>query len=135
MPAAGRYTWYTAKGCAQRTGEFKITKVGKDHANCVGGGRTDSNVVQPMVGLELEELMFWYSLVGAYRPPKEAVLVAIACLEQELLGFGALSWEPESDSCGENSRWKGLGPSRVRTRIPRQVRVHLGKSGYSSGEK
>ena len=94
MPAAGRYTWYTAKGCAQRTSEFKITKVGKDHVNCVGGGRTDSNVVQPMVGLEVEELMFWYSLVGADRPPNEAMLVAIlACLEQEDLGFRALSWE------------------------------------------
>ena len=93
MPAAGRYTWYTAKGCAQRTGDFKITKVAKDHVNCVGGGRTDSNVVQPMVALEVEELMFWYSLVGADRPPKEAMLVAIACLEQEYLGFGALSWE------------------------------------------
>ena len=41
-------TWFV-KGCAQRTGEFKITKVGKEHINCVGGGRTGSNVVQPMV--------------------------------------------------------------------------------------
>ena len=37
--------------------------------------------------------MFWYSLVGADRPPKEAMLVAIACLEQEDLGFGVLCWE------------------------------------------
>ena len=56
MPAAGRYTSYVAialtwfvKGCAQRTGEYTITKVGKDHVNCVGGERTGSNVVQPMV--------------------------------------------------------------------------------------
>ena len=31
--------------------------------------------------------MFWCSLVGADRPPKEAMPVAIACLEQEDLGF------------------------------------------------
>ena len=37
--------------------------------------------------------MFWCSLVGADRPPKEAMLVAIACLEQEDLGFGVLCWE------------------------------------------
>ena len=36
--------------------------------------------------------MFWCSLVGADRPPKEAT-VAIACLEQEGLGFGVLCWE------------------------------------------
>ena len=40
--------------------------------------------------------MFWCSLVGADRPPKQAMPVAIACLEQEELGA-------ESDSCGENS--------------------------------
>ena len=37
--------------------------------------------------------MFWCSLVGASRPPKEAVPVAIAYLEQEDLGFGVLCWE------------------------------------------
>ena len=38
--------------------------------------------------------MFWYSLVGADRPPKEeAMPVAIACLEQENLGFDVLCWE------------------------------------------
>ena len=38
--------------------------------------------------------MFWYSLVGgADRPPKEVMPVAIACLEQEYLGFGVLCWE------------------------------------------
>ena len=30
--------------------------------------------------------MFWCSLVGAGHPPKEAMPVAIACLEQEDLG-------------------------------------------------
>jgi hypothetical protein len=43
--------------------------------------------------LEGEELMFWCSWVGADRPPKEAMPVATACLEQEDLGFGALGWE------------------------------------------
>ena len=33
--------------------------------------------------------MFWCSLVGADRPPKEAMLVA----RQEDFGFGALCWE------------------------------------------
>ena len=37
--------------------------------------------------------MFWCSLVGADRPPTEAVPVAIAYLEQEDLGFGVLCWE------------------------------------------
>ena len=37
--------------------------------------------------------MFWYSLVGADRPPKEAMPVAITCLEQENLGFGGIHWE------------------------------------------
>ena len=71
--------------------------------------------------------MFWCSLVGADRPSKEAMQVAIACLEQEDLGFGILLLGAESDSCRENSRWKGP--------TSRQVRVHFGKSGYSSGEK
>ena len=38
-------------------------------------------------------LMFWCALVGADCPPKEAMPVAIACLEQEDLGFGVLRWE------------------------------------------
>ena len=37
--------------------------------------------------------MFCCSLVGADRPPKEAMPVAIACLEEEELGFGVLCWE------------------------------------------
>ena len=34
--------------------------------------------------------MFWCSLVGADRPPKQAMPVAITCLQQEDLGFGVL---------------------------------------------
>ena len=37
----------------------------------------------------MEELVFWCSLVGADRPPKEAMLFA----RQEDLGFGVLCWE------------------------------------------
>ena len=39
--------------------------------------------------------MFWSSLVGADRLPKETMPVAIVCLEQEKLGFGVLCWERE----------------------------------------
>ena len=39
--------------------------------------------------------MFRCSLVGADRPPTEAMPVAIACLEQEHLSFGVLCWERE----------------------------------------
>ena len=42
-----------------------------------------------IVCLVAEGLMFWCSLIGANRPLKEA----IACLEQEDLGFGVLCWE------------------------------------------
>ena len=37
--------------------------------------------------------MFWCSLVGADRSLKEAIPVAIACLEKEDLGFGVFCWE------------------------------------------
>ena len=37
--------------------------------------------------------MFWCSLVGADRPPKEAMPVAITCFDKEDLGFGVLWWE------------------------------------------
>ena len=37
--------------------------------------------------------MFWCSLVGADRPPREATPVVIAYLEQEDLGFGVLYCE------------------------------------------
>ena len=46
-----------------------------------------------IVCLEWEELMFWCYLTGADRPLKEAMPVAIACLEQEDLCFGVLCWE------------------------------------------
>ena len=52
-------------------------------------------ILLKIVCLEVEELMFWCSLVGADRPPKEAMSVTVVCLEQEDLGFGVLScsWE------------------------------------------
>ena len=37
--------------------------------------------------------MFWCSLVGADRAPKEPMPVAISCLEQEDLGFGDPCWD------------------------------------------
>ena len=58
-----RTTWFV-KGCAPKTGEFKIIKVGKDHVNCVGGGSTGSNVVQP----------WWTSLYGPI--PRSVVLAS-----------------------------------------------------------
>ena len=45
-----------------------------------------------IICLKEEELMFWCSLVRSDRPPKEAISVAIACLVQEDLCFGVLSW-------------------------------------------
>ena len=42
-------------------------------------------------------------------------------------GFWCPLLGAESDSCGENSGWKGP--------TSRQVRVHFGKSGYSSGKE
>ena len=72
--------------------------------------------------------MFWCSLAGADRPPKVAMPVAIHCFFRAgIFGFWCPLLGAESDSCGENSRWKGP--------TSRQVRVHFGKSGYSSGEK
>ena len=138
-------TWFV-KGCAQRTGEFKIAKVGKDHANCVEGGRTDSNGVQPMVGLEVEELMFWCSLAGgADRPPEGAMTVAIACLEQEDLGFGFLCWErkviradkiadgrvplPARSGYISENRGTVLGKSRRGRVYPAVFRTRQGESG------
>ena len=72
--------------------------------------------------------MFWCSLVGADRPPKEAMPVAIACLEQEDLGSDVLCWERKVIRAEKIAdRWQGP--------TSRQVRVHFEKSGYSSGEK
>ena len=64
--------------------------------------------------------MFWRSLVGADRPPNEAMPVAIACLEQEDLGFVVLCWE----------RKVILAEKTADGRVP-----HPARSGYSSGEK
>ena len=70
--------------------------------------------------------MFWCFLVGADPPPKQAMPAAIV-FRAERFGFCCPLLGAESDSCGENSRWKGP--------TSRQVRVHFGKSGYNSGEK
>ena len=57
--------------------------------------------------------MFWCSLVGADRPPKEAMLFA----RQEDLGFGVLCWE-----------WKVIRAEKiVDVRVPFPAR-----SGYIS---
>ena len=64
--------------------------------------------------------MFWCSLVGAVRPPKEAMLVGIAYLEQEDWGCGVLCWERKV-ICAEKI---------ADGRVPLPAR-----SGYSSGEK
>ena len=66
-----------------------------------------------------EELMFWCSLVGADRPP--------CSFRTGRFGVWCPLLGAESDSCGENNRWKGP--------TSRKVRVHFGKSGYSSREK
>ena len=132
-------TWFV-KDCAQRTGGFKITKVGKDHANCVGGGRTDSNGVQPMVGLEVEELMFWCSLVEADRPPKETMPNAVD------FGFGVLCWErnviraekiddgrvplPARSGYISENRDTVLGKSRRGRVHPAVFRTRQGESGH-----
>ena len=42
-------SWFV-KAQRQGNGDFKVTQVGKDHVNCVGGGRRPStNVVQPVI--------------------------------------------------------------------------------------
>ena len=64
--------------------------------------------------------MFWCSLVGADRPPKEAMSVAIACLEQEDLGFDVFCWE-----------WKVIRAEKtVYGRVPLPAR-----SGYISEDR
>ena len=71
--------------------------------------------------------MLWCSLVGADRPPKEAMPVAIVCLEQEEFGFGILCWERKVIRAE-----KTVNNGRVP--LPAS-KVHVGKPGYSSGEK
>eukprot|EP00752_Nemacystus_decipiens_P018576 g16655.t1 len=41
-------TWFV-RACLQKTKEFKITAVEKNHINCAGGGRTSTSVVKPLV--------------------------------------------------------------------------------------
>ena len=54
--------------------------------------------------------------------------VAIPCLEQEKLGFGVLCWERKVIRADKIADGRVPLPAR-------SVRVHFGKSGYSSGEK
>ena len=56
--------------------------------------------------------MFWCSLVGADRPPKEAMPVAIACLEQEDLGFSVLCWERKVIRVEKTADGRVLLPAR-----------------------
>ena len=39
------------------------------------------------------DVLVFFGRTGADRPPKQAMQVAIAYLEQEVLGFGVLCWE------------------------------------------
>ena len=89
--------------------------------------------------------MFWRSLVGADRPPKQAIPVAPACLEQEDLGVGVLCWErkviraekiadgrvPLSARSGYISEKRGtvLGKSRHGRVYPAVFRTRQGESG------
>ena len=92
-----------------------------------------------------EELMFWCSLVGANRLLKEAMPVAIACLEQEDLGFGVLCWErkvicaekvvdgkvplPARSGYFSENRGTVLEKSRRRRVYPAVFRTRQGESG------
>ena len=58
--------------------------------------------------------MFWCSLVEADSPPKEAMPVAIACLEEEDLGFGVLCWERKVIGAEKIADGRVLLPARSR---------------------
>ena len=89
--------------------------------------------------------MFWCSfLVGADRRPQEAMPVAIACLEQENLGFGVLCWErkvsaekiadgrvplPARSGYISENRGTVLGKSRPGRVYPAVFRTWQGESG------
>ena len=102
-----------------------------------------------IVCLEEEGLMFWCSLVGVNRPPKEAMPVAIACLEQEDLGFGVLCWErkvirAEKIADGRiplparyisENRGTVLEKSRCGRVHPAVFRTRQGKSGFHAVNK
>ena len=66
--------------------------------------------------------MFWCSLVGADHLPKEAMPVGIGAGR---FGFWCPLLGAESNSCGENSLWKG--PTF------RQVRVEKGMYAALAG--
>ena len=89
--------------------------------------------------------MFWCSLVGADRPPNEAMPVAIAYLEQGDLGFDVLCWDRKvicaekiadgsvplaarSGYISEN-RGTGLEKSRHGRVYPAVFRTRQGESG------
>ena len=67
------------------------------------------------------------SLVGADRPPKQAMVTGIACLELRDLGFGVLCWERKA------IRAEKMADGRVP--LPARSGYISGKSGYNSGEK
>ena len=90
--------------------------------------------------------MFWCSFVGADRPPKEAMPVAIACKEQEDLDFGFLCWErkviraekiaddgrvplPARPGYISENRGTVLGKSRHGRVYPAVFRTRQGESG------
>ena len=91
--------------------------------------------------LEMEELMCWCSLVGADRPPEEAMPIA----RQKYLGFGVLRWErkviraekiadgrvPRPARSGYISENRGtvLEKSRRGRVYPAVFRTQQGKSG------
>ena len=89
--------------------------------------------------------MFWCSLVGADRTPKQAMTVAIACFKQEDLGFGVLCWErkvirakkiadggvplPARSGYISENRGTILGKSRRGRVNPADFRTRQGESG------
>ena len=90
--------------------------------------------------------MFWCFLVRADRPPKQAMPIVIACLEQEDLGFSVLCWErkviraekiiadgrfPLPARSGHISENRGtvLGKSRRGRVYPAVFRTRQGESG------
>ena len=72
--------------------------------------------------------MFWCSLVGADRPPKAAMSVAIACLEQKDLGFGVVCWDREVIRAEKIAEGKGLTSRQVSVYISENRGTVLDKS-------
>ena len=73
--------------------------------------------------------MFWCSLVGADRPP--AMLVAIAYLEQEDLGFGVLCWERKV-ICAEKIA-DGRVPLAARSGTFRKIGIQFWRKADKAG--